>query len=299
MSAASKSASSPGGTIASGARVLARPLLKWAGGKRQLLDAIRQRLPDEIDTYYEPFVGGGAVFFSLAEEGRFRRAVLSDQNVELIETYSAVRDDVQGVIRELRKFRHSEDDYYRIRATQPRTPARRAARMIYLNRTGYNGLYRVNRSGKFNVPYGRYVRPNICDEERLHAVSRALSGVRLIVSDFEQTVRRAKEGDVVYFDPPYVPVSSTARFAEYHHTAFGDEEHQRLADLFGRLWNRGVHAVLSNSDTPKTRGLYAPYVHEFVSARRSINSAPGGRGATSEILVYGGAKISARAVGQD
>lgn len=299
MSVASKSTSSPASVSAGSASVVARPLLKWAGGKRQLLDAIRRRLPNEIDTYYEPFVGGGAVFFSLAMEGRFRRAVLSDQNAELIETYQAVRDDVESVIGELRKFRHSEEAYYKIRATKPRTPARRAARMIYLNRTGYNGLYRVNRSGKFNVPYGRYVRPNICDEERLYAVAEALAGVRLIVSDFERTVRRAKEGDVVYFDPPYVPVSATARFAEYHHTAFGDEEHQRLADLFGRLWDRGVHAVLSNSDTPKTRNLYAPYVHEFVSARRSINSAPGGRGVTSELLVYGGAEISARAVGQD
>jgi DNA adenine methylase len=263
------------------------------------LEAIRRRLPDEIDTYYEPFVGGGAVFFSLAMEGRFRRAVLSDQNSELIETYSAVRDDVDAVIRELRKFRHSEEDYYKVRAAKPRTPARRAARMIYLNRTGYNGLYRVNRAGKFNVPYGRYVRPNICDEERLYAVSEALSGVRLQVCDFETTVKRAKPGDVVYFDPPYVPVSATARFAEYHHTAFGDAEHERLAERFGRLWDGGVHAVLSNSDTPRTRTLYAPYLHEFVSARRSINSAPSGRGATSELLVYGGAQLSARAVGQD
>lgn len=294
MSAASKTA-----PIESRGTSVARPLLKWAGGKRQLLEAIRRRLPDEIHTYYEPFVGGGAVFFSLAMEKRFKRAVLSDQNSELIETYTAVRDDVESVIRELRKFRHSEEDYYKVRAAQPRSPARRAARMIYLNRTGYNGLYRVNRSGKFNVPYGRYVRPNICDEERLFAVSEALAGVRLQVADFEETVKRAKAGDVVYFDPPYVPVSPTARFAEYHHTAFGDAEHERLADLFGQLWNSGVHAVLSNSDTPRTRKLYSAYVHEFVSARRSINSAPGGRGATSELLVYGAASITARAIGQD
>lgn len=294
MGAASKTAQTAGST-----NVVARPLLKWAGGKRQLLEAIRRRLPDEMDTYYEPFVGGGAVFFSLAMEKRFRRAVLSDQNSELIETYAAVRDNVDSVIRELRKFRHSEEDYYKVRAAQPRTPERRAARMIYLNRTGYNGLYRVNRSGKFNVPYGRYVRPNICDEERLYAVSEALVGVRLQVSDFEDTVRRAKPGDVVYFDPPYIPVSPTARFAEYHHTAFGDAEHERLSELFGKLWDKGVHAVLSNSDTSRTRKLYAPYHHEFVSARRSINSAPGGRGATSELLVYGGTRSSVRAVGQD
>jgi DNA adenine methylase len=167
--------------------------------------------------------------------------------------------------------------------------------MIYLNRTGYNGLYRVNRSGKFNVPFGRYVRPNICDEARLHSVARALKGVTLKVSDFEETVGKAKTGDVIYFDPPYVPVSTTARFAEYHRKAFGDEEHRRLADLFGRLWEQDVHAVLSNSDTPSTRRLYQPYRFEKVSARRSINSAPGGRGHTTELLVYGGAPELLRA----
>lgn len=266
----------------------ALPLLKWAGGKRQLLESILSRLPDEMDTYYEPFVGGGAVFFALAAERRFRRAVLADQNEELIETYAAVRDDVEGVMRELRKFPHTEEAYYQVRAMTPRTARKRAARMIYLNRTGYNGLYRVNRAGKFNVPFGRYARPNICDEERLRSVAAVLKGVTLKVSDFEQTVRSSRSGDVVYFDPPYVPVSATARFAEYHHTAFGDAEHRRLSDLFGRLWSRGVHAVLSNSDTPRTRALYAGYDYEPVSARRSINSAPGGRGPTSELLVFGG-----------
>jgi DNA adenine methylase len=265
---------------------LARPLLKWAGGKRQLLDAIFRRLPDKINTYYEPFVGGGAVFFALAAGRRFRRAVLSDQNEELIETYCAVRDDVDSVIRELRKFAHTEESYYRIRDLSPRSPAKRAARMIYLNRTGYNGLYRVNRSGKFNVPFGRYARPNICDENRLRAVSHALDGVTLKVADFEASIKGCRAGDVVYFDPPYVPVSATARFAEYHHTAFGDTEHRRLADLFGQLWERGVHTVLSNSDTPLTRALYADYQYDFVFARRSINSAPEGRGRTSELLVF-------------
>lgn len=269
------------GTVA-----LARPLLKWAGGKRQLLDAIDRRLPNKINTYYEPFVGGGAVFFALAAARRFRRAVLADQNEELIETYCAVRDDVEGVMRELRKFAHTEEAYYRIRDLSPRSSAKRAARMIYLNRTGYNGLYRVNRSGRFNVPFGRYSRPNICDEARIRAASRALQGVTLKVADFEDSVKGSRTGDLVYFDPPYVPVSATARFAEYHHTAFGDPEHRRLANLFGRLWERGVHAVLSNSDTPATRALYADYQYETVSARRSINSAPEGRGRTSELLVF-------------
>src|SRR5688572_9319762 len=223
------------------------PLLKWAGGKRQLVEVILASLPKKIDTYYEPFVGGGAIFFALSAEGRFRRAVLSDQNRELIETYVAVRDDVDAVLGELSLLPHSEEDYYRIRASAPRKSARRAARMIYLNRTGYNGLYRVNRSGQFNVPFGRYVAPNICDEGRLRAVSRALSGVELLVTDFGH-VRSATRGDAVYFDPPYAPVSPTARFAEYHHVPFDAAEHARLAELFGQLGRRGVAVLLSNSD---------------------------------------------------
>jgi DNA adenine methylase len=241
-----------------------------------------------MDTYFEPFIGGGAVFFALAAQNRFRRACLSDQNRELIETYRAVRDDVKAVIKELAAMPHAEDEYYRIRASRPRKPAKRAARMIYLNRTGYNGLYRVNRSGKFNVPFGRYKNPNICDERRLLAVSRALSGVELSVQDFEQSCSRARPGDAVYFDPPYVPVSTTARFAEYHQLPFGPEEHERLAELYRALCSRGVATVLSNSDVPFTRALYQRFDVGAVFARRNINSRATARGPISELLVVGG-----------
>jgi DNA adenine methylase len=261
------------------------PLLKWAGGKRQLVEVITKSLPDVIDTYYEPFVGGGAIFFALAAERRFRRAVLSDQNSELIETYVAVRDDVDAVLGELSLLPHSEEDYYRIRASAPRKTARRAARMIYLNRTGYNGLYRVNRSGQFNVPFGRYAAPNICDEGRLRAVARALSGVELLVTDFGHVEETARRGDAVYFDPPYAPVSPTARFAEYHHVPFDAEAHARLAELFGQLCRRGVAALLSNSDVRLTRELFGSFVVRRVPARRSINSKADARGPVSEILV--------------
>lgn len=267
------------------------PLLKWAGGKRQLVEVILASLPKKIDTYYEPFVGGGAIFFALSAEGRFRRAVLSDQNRELIETYVAVRDDVDEVLGELSLLPHSEADYYRIRASAPRKAARRAARMIYLNRTGYNGLYRVNRSGQFNVPFGRYQAPNICDEGRLRSVARALTGVELRVSDFAHVLDTARRGDAVYFDPPYAPVSPTARFAEYHHVPFDAAAQARLADAFGALGRRGVAALLSNSDVTLTRELFGGFSLVTVPARRNINSKASARGPVSEILV------SARALG--
>lgn len=277
----------------------AQPLLKWAGGKRQLLALILRRFPAQMNTYYEPFIGGGAVFFALAQAQRFQRAVISDQNEELIETYLAVQQDVEGVIAALLKMKNTEEEYYKIRAQKPRLPTRRAARMIYLNRTGYNGLYRVNRAGEFNVPYGRYTNPNICDVERLRSVSRALAQVKIIVSDFEPAVASAQAGDAVYFDPPYDPVSSTARFAEYHHEPFTEQGHKRLAQVYAELQARGVCAVLSNSDTPRTRAIFGQFKHEFVEARRSINSNSLGRGPVREMLVYGGSTCWQRAVGDD
>jgi DNA adenine methylase len=186
---------------------------------------------------------------------------------------------------ELSLLPHSEDDYYRIRASAPRKLARRAARMIYLNRTGYNGLYRVNRSGQFNVPFGRYVAPNICDEPRLRAVARALAGVELRVADFGHVVDTARRGDAVYFDPPYAPISQTARFAEYHHVPFDRAAHARLADVFGALCRRGVATLLSNSDAPLTRDLFGAFSIRQVPARRNINSKAAARGPVSEILV--------------
>jgi DNA adenine methylase len=272
----------------------AEPILKWAGGKRQLLQEIVRRLPDQVETYFEPFIGGGAVFFELAEQKRFRRAVLSDQNAELIELYRVVQTDVEPLIRELGKMRHSEEEYYRIRASKPRTPVRRAARTVYLNRTGYNGLYRVNRSGEFNVPFGRYVSPRICDPERLRAVAQALVGVRLEVADFEPMLRRATSRDAIYLDPPYVPVSETARFAEYHAAQFDTLAHQRLARVFGDLVERGVPVVLSNSDTPLTRELYSEFQHEFLLARRSINSNGTRRGPVREILAFSPGAVGRR-----
>ena len=265
----------------------AHPFLKWAGGKSQLLPEILERLPAEIDTYYEPFVGGGAVFFALAAKRRFKRAVLTDRNQDLVDVYRALQEDVDKVIRALRTHaeRHTEEHYYEVRAQSPRSLAQRAARIIYLNKTGYNGLYRVNSSGRFNVPFGRYANPGILDEPNLRAVSSVLAKVKLGTTDFAGVCDQAGPRDAVYLDPPYLPLSKTAYFTAYAREQFGLEEHRRLALVFGQLARRRVAAVLSNSDTAETRALYAPFEVETVTATRAINSAPTKRGKITEILV--------------
>ncbi len=278
-----------------------KPVLKWAGGKRQLLEPILafvdRAFPGQIETYYEPFAGGAAVFFALVARGKFKRARLSDKNEDLIHVYTALRDDAHTVIHELEKLcqaKPSEKVYYDVRASRPSKAPARAARMLYLNRTGYNGLYRVNRSGDFNVPYGRYKKPNILDPARLLATAGALQGVELAVEDFDQSCKKARRGDFVYFDPPYMPVSKTSSFAAYHSVAFTLSEHQRLAKLFARLAKKGVAALLSNSDTPETRRLFAAFDTHTVHAKRAINSNGARRGTVPELLVRAQVAPSAR-----
>jgi DNA adenine methylase len=260
-----------------------RPFLKWAGGKGQLLEQLRPLLPTRFRRYLEPFAGGAALFFSLKP----KNAVLADINAELIDCYRATRDDVEGVIEALGAHRYAAEDYYRVRAVDGATLplAERAARTIYLNKTGYNGLYRVNRAGKFNVPMGRYSNPLFCDAENLHACCKALQGVDLRVADFEDVASRAKTGDFVYFDPPYVPVSDSADFTSYVPGGFGADQQRRLATVFGRLARRGVHAMLSNSDTPTVRELYRDFSIHRVLAARYINSRGTRRGKIGEVVV--------------
>ena len=275
-----------------------KPVLKWAGGKRQLLEPILSFIdmafPERIGTYYEPFAGGAAVFFALVAQRKFERARLSDKNEDLIRVYSELRDDADAVVRELEKLCElglGEDVYYKVRSLRPKKASARAARLIYLNRTGYNGLYRVNRSGDFNVPYGRYKKPRILDLSRLMAAAEALQGVQLAVEDFQASCAKAKRGDFVYFDPPYMPVSKTASFAEYHSEAFALAEHERLAKTFARLTKKGVSVLLSNSDTPETRRLYSDFETRTVLAKRAINSDAKRRGAVSELLVQSAAAL--------
>lgn len=267
-----------------------KPVLKWAGGKSRLTSLILAKLPDTIGTYYEPFLGSAAVFFQLASEGRFRRAVLGDKNPDLIDVYQALQTDVDELIRVLERKRYTtigEEAYYQVRSQDPRklNLYERAARTIYLNKTGYNGLYRVNRAGDFNVPFGRYKNPTIFDPRRLAASARALEKVKLVVGDFEELVQGATKGDAVYFDPPYVPLSKTSNFTAYSKDAFEAEHHKRLSEVFRSLAKRGVVAVLSNSDTELTSELYESWDLERITVTRPINSNAQKRGGVTELLV--------------
>ena len=273
---------------------MAKPFLKWAGGKTSLLPELLQAAPAQIETYYEPFVGGGALFFALQAEGRFRRAVLSDSNRELINAYLQVRDNVDGLIRALsvhqRKYREAEDRakyYYAIRGKKLTCSLGGAANLIFLNKTCYNGLYRVNSKGGFNVPHGRYANPTICDEANLRAASEALQGVELRVADFADGPRLAGAGDFVYFDPPYVPLSKTANFTSYTAKEFERPEQLRLALTALGLTLRGVDVALSNSGHPDILDLYAPTSFKVttVLVPRMINSDSSGRGEVDEHLI--------------
>jgi DNA adenine methylase len=264
-----------------------KPFLKWAGGKRQIVARIVDAAPAEIETYYEPFIGGGAVFFALAAQRRFARAVIADVNRELILCYQAVKREVGAVIAALRRYPHSPAFYYRLRAVDPETMtlSERASRFIYLNRCGYNGLYRVNSRGQFNVPFGRYENPVICDEERLRAAAAALSKTRIVCEDFAKTLAPSKRRDFVYLDPPYVPLSRTSSFTAYAKDGFGPAEQVRLAGVLRRLGRRRVRALLSNSDCDVTRRLYDGLDTDSVPVRRAINSVASGRGSVAELLV--------------
>ncbi|MCA9924848.1 MAG: Dam family site-specific DNA-(adenine-N6)-methyltransferase, partial [Anaerolineales bacterium] len=235
--------------------------------------------------YFEPFIGSAAVFFHLQP----RLATLSDRNQKLIEVYEAIQQDVSDVIAALRPHQNESEYYYRIRAQDlaQLTAVQRAARLIYLNKTCYNGLYRENRKGQFNVPFGRYHNPTICDEERLLAASDALQGVTLKTADFVEAVSTAEPGDFVYFDPPYVPLNQTSNFTDYSKYGFGEADQRRLADTICDLTRRGVRVMLSNSSAPLVYELYENgryHLHE-ITARRNINSKASRRGPVKEMLI--------------
>lgn len=274
-----------------------RPFLKWAGGKTQLLPVLLAHVPAQFQRYHEPFVGSAALFWELYNQGRIQHgAVLSDVNRALIELYTVVRDAVEDLIAALQKHdqhKTSREYYYEVRSWdrlpdwEHRTLVDRAARMIFLNKTCYNGLHRVNRRGHFNVPFGRYQNPTVCDPQNLRAASIALQGVDLRVEDFHGVAGRAQPDDLVYFDPPYMPLSPTASFTAYSQYRFGAAEQHGLAKTFAELAGRGCHVLLSNSSTPLIHELYANFCVEKVPARRAINSNATSRGIVQEVLVIG------------
>lgn len=268
-----------------------RPFLKWAGGKGQLLGELVPRARAGLvgaHGYHEPFLGGGALFFALAGSGLLPpRVTLSDANPNLVTVYEVVRDAVEPLVDRLRvhKARHGRDHYYAVRAEVPADPVDRAARFIYLNKTCFNGLYRENARGLFNVPMGAYARPEICDAPTLRAASGLLAGVEIGQADFADIAARARPGDFVYLDPPYDPVSKTASFTTYAKGGFDEDAQRRLASLVDQLAAAGVRVLLSNSSTELVRALYGRHTCETVLASRAVNSRPDRRGAVPEVLV--------------
>jgi DNA adenine methylase len=269
-----------------------RPFLKWAGGKWQLAPRLSQLLPADVEkrTYREPFLGGGALFFYLSTHRPPKRAVLSDALVDLVRTYQVVRDRLPALIAALEALRRTHDDeqFYRVRSLfndKSGADVDRAAWLIYLNKTCYNGLFRTNRSGNFNVPVGRFAKPRIVHAERLAACSRALQAAKIQRQTFEHITDEAEKGDVIYFDPPYDPISRTANFASYSDGAFGLEDQERLAATFRALDKRGCRLVLSNSDTPLIRKLYKGFDFVEIEVRRNISAVSATRGVISELVV--------------
>ena len=275
----------------------AKPPIKWVGGKTQLLPQIQPLLPKRIGTYYEPFIGGGAVFWSLADRLRATPRVINDRNTELINCYKVIRDFPEDLMQRLTQTEqwYAESPqavYATIRNSDAlhggswADPVGRAARFILLNKAGFNGLYRVNRAGKFNVPWGKKLTVKTFDRANILACSAALAGtVSITNGDYWDAVQPAQENDLVYFDPPYVPASPTASFTSYTASGFGEAEQRQLGGHFRLLYNRGVNCILSNSDTPLVREIYQGFEMTPVQARRAINCKGDARGTVGELLI--------------
>lgn len=273
---------------------MVKPVLKWAGGKRQLMPQILEYIPKKFGRYYEPFVGGGALFFELQNS----KSTINDFNTELILTYKSIRDNLDQLVQLLKQHEqnNSSEYYYEIREwdrngiIDNKNNVERAARFIYLNKTGFNGLFRVNSQNQMNTPYGRYKNPAIVNAEILTAVSEFLNDpkVEILNGDFEEAVKNAKRGDFVYFDPPYAPlVDDKKSFVGYTLNGFDAKEQERLRDLFNALTNKGVKVMLSNSSVPYIHDIYSEYKDTtiVVPAKRSINSKSSGRGKVDEVLI--------------
>jgi DNA adenine methylase len=277
--------------IGDGANTFAKPFVKWAGGKTQLLPQLAAFYPKgNVDRYIEPFLGSGAVFFDVKAKVTPRHVLLWDNNQELIDTFVAVRDNVEQVIRLLQghERRHIQDgkDYFLAMRTKLRKNLPEvAARLIYLNKTCFNGLYRVNSKGEFNVPFGRYPKPSILNKDGLRRASEALAGAQIEPWNFLKLLLKARRGDFIYFDPPYHPLSATSYFTSYTKDAFSEEDQRDLADVYRALDERGCLLMLSNSNTKLINSLYQGFEIKHVNARRNINSKWEKRGPIKELVI--------------
>lgn len=272
-----------------------QPFVKWAGGKRGLLSQLLPLFPKDFENYFEPFVGGGAVFFELYSSGLLdgKEVYLFDINSELINAYNVIKTNPQKLIKYLKEHKknHSHDFFYEIRELDRKENFTkldkifRASRFIYLNKTCFNGLYRVNKKNQNNVPFGRYKNPNICDEEVIFLASEALQNVHVKNISYKNVLKYAKKGDFIYFDPPYFPLTPTASFTSYSEFDFLEKEQIELFEVFKKLSQKGCNVALSNSDTDFIEDLYSQFEIQKIKANRFINSKSKGRGKIDEILV--------------
>lgn len=274
-------------TVRRSAKELCKPFVKWAGGKGSLIAELIKRLPNNYDNYFEPFLGGGALFFAL----RPQSGVLLDINPDLINTYKVVRDHVDALISDLKKHYYDKEYFLKVRDLDRSQDflklnnIEKASRFIFLNRTCFNGLYRVNSKGQFNVPFGRYKDPVIVNESNLRLCSKALKQINILQDSFENIISRVNKNDFVYFDPPYAPVSKTANFTSYTLEGFDLSKQELLAGFCAQLDKKGVKFMLSNSSTNEIHNLYKSFTIERVHAPRAINSKATKRGAVEEIIV--------------
>ena len=271
-----------------------KPFVKWAGGKRQLLAELEKNFPKQFGTYFEPFLGGGAVLFDLLAKKPNIKCSVSDLNSDLVLAYVTIRDKLGRLIESLENHsknyhKDSTNYYYEVRKQEPKSQIEKVSRLLFLNKTCFNGLYRVNSKGKFNVPLGRYTNPNIVNRENLITASKFLQSEKIKIScrDFESILKDAKKGDFVYFDPPYQPVSDTANFTSYTHRDFTEDDLQRLADLANQLNSKGSHVLLSNSNTKIVKKLFSSKKWKIkeISVNRAINSNSQKRTGHKEVLI--------------
>ena len=270
---------------------LLAPILKWVGGKRQLLNDILPLIKSK-GTYIEPFLGGGAVLFAHQP----KKAIVNDYNFELMNVYQVIKTHPEQLIQLLQTHHdnNSEDYYYKIRELDRSTeykelsPVKKASRIIYLNKTCYNGLYRVNSSGYFNSPYGKYKNPNIVNAPTIRAMSKYFNDndITLLQGDYKEALKKARKGSFVYLDPPYMPISSSANFTSYTENGFGYQQQEELKKECDKLRKKGIKFIQSNSDCPEIRELYKEYTIQTVQAKRAINSNSAKRGEINEVLIY-------------